>query len=114
VVIFVEVDGDMDGKKRMRPALSPEVREGQLISLATDLAEQQLREGNASAQVITHYLKLGSARERLEREILEQQQELIRAKTQSLQSAQRIEELYSTALEAMRRYSGQDDPDDRD
>lgn len=93
----------------MRPALTPEAREGQLISLATDLAEKQLREGTASSQVISHYLKLGSTKERIEKEILERQKELITAKTEALKSAKRIEELYTDAISAMRRYSGADD-----
>lgn len=78
-----------------------------MISLAVDLAEEQLRNGTASAQVVTHYLKLGSSRERLEREKLEKENELLRAKTKALESGQRVEELYEQALEAMRRYSGQ-------
>lgn len=98
--------------RKMRPALTPEARENQLISLAVDLAEKQLMEGTASSQVITHYLKLGSTKERIEKEILEKQKELIEAKTQSLQSAKRIEELYANALDAMRRYSGQSEIDD--
>jgi len=97
---------------KMRPALTPEARENQLISLAVDLAEKQLRDGTASSQVITHYLKLGSTKEKLEKEILEKQKELIEAKTQSLQSAKRIEELYENALNAMRRYSGRDNSED--
>ena len=101
-----------ESSRKMRPALSPEARENQLVSLAVDLAEKQLRDGTASSQVITHYLKLGSTKEKIEKEILEKQKELIEAKTQSLQSAQRIEELYSNALNAMRNYSGQGDPDD--
>lgn len=92
--------------KRIRPATTPEARENQLISLAVDLAERQLLEGTASSQVITHYLKLGTQKERIEREILEKQKELIEAKTQNLQSAQRIEELYTNALNAMRNYGG--------
>ena len=99
-------------RKIRRPALSPEARENQMISLAVDLAERQLVEGTASSQVITHYLKLGSTKERIEKEILEKQKELIEAKTQTLQSAQRVEELYSNALNAMKKYSGQDDFDD--
>lgn len=101
-----------ESSRKMRPALSPEARENQLVSLAVDLAEQQLRDGTASSQVITHYLKLGSTKERIEKEILEKQKELIAAKTQSLQSAQRIEELYTNALDAMRNYSGQGGSDD--
>ena len=92
--------------KKQRPALSPEAREGQLIALATDLAEQQLRDGTASAQVITHYLKLGTTKEKIEKEILERQKELITAKTEALQSTKRIEELYSNAMAAMQKYSG--------
>ena len=101
-----------ESSRKMRPALSPEARENQLVSLAVDLAEKQLRDGTASSQVITHYLKLGSTKERIEKEILEKQKELIEAKTQSLQSAQRIEELYKNALDAMRNYSGQGSSND--
>lgn len=101
--------GSAEGQvRKSRPALTPEARENQLVSLAIDLAEKQLREGTASAQVITHYLKLGSTKERLEKEIMEKQKELIEAKTQNLQSSRRIEELYANALNAMKRYSGQE------
>ncbi len=95
--------------RKMRPAMTPEAMENQMISLAMDLARQQLMDGTASSQVITHYLKLGSTKERIEKEILERQKDLIEAKTQSLQSVQRIEELYTNALNAMRDYSGQGD-----
>lgn len=94
-------------KKKIRPAATPEARENQMIALAVDLAERQLMEGTASSQVITHYLKLGSTKERIEKEILEKQKELIEAKTESLQSAKRVEELYTNALLAMKTYSGQ-------
>ena len=103
---------DSEKSRKLRPALSPEARENQLISLAVDLAEKQLLEGTASSQIITHYLKLGSTKEKIEKEILMKQKELIEAKTQSLQSVKRIEELYRNALDAMRSYSGQGDPDD--
>ena len=97
-------------KERNRhSATTPEGRENQLISLAVDLAEQQLRDGTASSQVITHYLKLGSTKEKLEKEILEKQKDLITAKTEALQSSKNIEELYSEALAAMRSYTGKDD-----
>lgn len=94
--------------KKIRPATTPEARENQLISLAVDLAEKQLLEGTASSQVITHYLKLGTAKEKIERDILEKKKELIEAQTENLQAAKRIEELYTNALNAMRHYSGQD------
>lgn len=92
--------------KKGRPALTPEARENQLISLSIDLAEQQLLEGTASSQVITHFLKLGSTRERLEREKLEQENKMLKAKTEAIESSQRVEELYANALNAMREYRG--------
>ncbi len=96
---------------KQRPALDPEARENQLIALAINLAEKQLMEGTASSQVITHYLKLGSTKERIEKEILEKQKDLITAKTEAIQSAKRVEELYANALEAMRTYSGRKSDD---
>ena len=98
----------------MRPATTPEARENQLIALAVDLAEKQLLEGTASSQVITHYLKLGTQKEKIEREILEKQKELITAKTEALQATKRIEELYSNAIAAMKTYSGQNNDDDEE
>lgn len=97
---------------KMRPALTPEARENQMIALAVDLAEQQLREGTASSQVITHYLKLGSMREKLERERLEEENKLLKAKTEQLQSMKRMDEMYAEAINAMRNYGGHGDPDE--
>lgn len=103
-----------DTPKKMRPATSPEARENQMIALAVDLAEKQLLDGTASSQVITHYLKLATTKEKLEREILAKQKELIEAKTENLQSAKRIEELYTNAINAMKNYSGQNNGDEED
>lgn len=102
----VKVKNSDNPPEHMSPVSTPEARENQLIYLATELAEKQLREGTASSQVITHYLKLGSTKERIEKEILAEQKKLITAKTEALQSAKRIEELYANAISAMRRYSG--------
>ena len=99
-------------KSRRAPAQTPEQRENQLISLAVDLAEKQLREGTASAAVLNYYLKLGSSREKLEQERLSRENELLEAKAESLASAKRVEELYKSAMAAMRSYSGQE-PSDR-
>ena len=93
--------------KPIRPALSPEARENQMISLAVDLAEKQLMEGTASSQVITHYLKLGTRKEELEREKLSYENELIKAKKDAIQSQQRSEELFAKAIAAFGVYSGQ-------
>lgn len=92
--------------------MTPEERENQLIALAIDAAEQQIRSGKASSQIICHYLKLASSKERLEKELLEKQVELAAAKTEMIQSAKRTEELYINALNAMKSYSGATEEDD--
>lgn len=99
-------DSSSSANRRIRPALTPEAEENQMISLAVDLAKKQLIEGTASSQVITHFLKLGATTSRLEKEKLEQENALLKAKTQALKSAERIEELYTNAIKAMRLYSG--------
>ena len=106
------ISSSSESTRKMRPALNDDARERQMISLAVDLAEKQLLDGTASSQVITHFLKLGSTKERIEKEILEKQKDLITAKTEALQSQKRVEELYSEALNAMKRYSGQGDVED--
>jgi len=88
------------------PADSPEARENQLIAAAVNLAEKQLLDGTASPSVITHYLRLASTRESLEREKLRRENEVLRAKAEALESNRVAEELYSQAIEAMRSYSG--------
>ena len=97
--------------RKIRPALTPEARENQLIALAVDLVEQRLLDGTASSQETTHFLKLGSMKNRLEMEKLQEENRLLKAKTEVLQSSKRVEELYSEAIKAMRRYSGQRDDD---
>lgn len=95
-----------------RPALSPEQREQQMIALAMDLVEQRLRDGTATSQETTHFLKLGSSREKLEQMEKRHEIELKAAKTEAIQSAQRIEALYDNAIKSMRRYSGQEVDDE--
>ena len=96
------------------PAIDPEARTNQLISLATNVAEQQMRDGTASSQVITHYLKLGAEREkaRVELEILKAQRELVVAKTEAIQTQRKIEELYGNAIAAFTEYRGEDSDED--
>lgn len=93
---------------RFRPATTPDGRENQLIAIATDLAENQMRAGTASAQVISHYLKLGSSRERLEQHKLSLENRFLEEKTKLLESQQRTEELYKDALIAMSAYAGRE------
>lgn len=101
-----------DSTRTRRPAITPEARENQMIALAVDLAEKQLQEGTASSQVITHYLKLGSMREKLERERLEEENKLLRAKTKAIEDQKEMKEIYLDALKAMQRYSGNGGPDE--
>lgn len=103
-----------DERSHRPPATTPEARENQLISLAVDLAEQQILEGTASAQVITHYLKLGSSREKLEQHRIVLENELVQAKTEAIASHKKMEELYEEAIIAMRSYSGQPTMERRD
>lgn len=104
--------GETRPKKRGARGKTIEARENQLIALAVDLAEKQLTAGTASAQVITHYLKLGTTTERLEKEKLIRENELLKAKTDSLKSEKKVEEVYLNVLKAIRRYSGQSDEGD--
>lgn len=98
--------GKKNDKPRPLPALDPESRENQNINLAVNLAEQKLRDGTASNSLIVHYLKLGSTKERLEKEKLERENELLKAKTEALESSKHSEELYAKAIRAITRYSG--------
>lgn len=99
-------------KPRRPPATTPEGRENQLIAMAVDLAERQLSEGTASSQVITHFLQLGTTRERLQQEKLARENELLRARAENMASGKRMEELYGKAIEAMRSYAGQEVEDE--
>lgn len=99
------------GQKRRR-ALSPEARENQMIAYAMDLVEQRLLDGTASSQETTHFLKLGSSKAVLERDRLIEENKLLRAKTEAIESAKEVKALYEEALKAMRNYSGQGEPDE--
>lgn len=93
-------------RRRIRPALTPEARELQIANLAMDLAEQQILDGTASSQVITHFLKAVSSKERQEAEMREMEKQLLAARTEALQAQKRSEELFKDAIEAFKRYSG--------
>lgn len=97
---------------KLRPALSPEAREGQMAALAMDLVEQRLRDGTASSQETTHFLKLVSSRAKLEQERLKLENEHVAAKTKALANAEEIKVLYEEALKAMRRYGGHGDDEE--
>ena len=112
--LIIDQDGNPSPENRhldrpIRPALTPEARENQLIALAVDLVEQRLRDGTASSQETTHFLKLASQKNKIELERMKLENELIRAKTQSLKDQADMKSLYADAIAAMRRYSGHDD-----
>lgn len=99
-------------KSNTRPALSPENRDRQLVSLAVDCAERQLREGTASPSVIVHYLKLGSEKEQLENERLREENKLLKAKTKAIEDAADIKAAYENVIKVMRDYAGYGDTED--
>lgn len=114
VPTIIDEDGNPSPEDRyldrpLRPATSPEARENQLISLAVDLVEQRLRDGTASSQETTHFLKLASRKAKLEAERFELENELIKAKTKALRDQADMKALYADAIAAMRRYGGHGD-----
>ena len=108
----VKVTSSSDSQKKMRPALTPEARENQMISLAMDLVERRLLDGSASSQETTHFLKLATTKAQLEKEKLKKENKLLEAKTNAIESAEHVEELYNNAIKAMQTYSGRGDQDD--
>lgn len=101
-------------KRRPRPAVTLEARENQLIALAIDQVEKQLRQGTAPPSVLAHYLKMSSTRERYEQRIKEKELELMEAKTEALRSQKHMEEVYENAIKAMKRYSGGGEDEDEE
>lgn len=92
--------------RKIKPPLTPEADENEMIALATNLVKQRLIEGTASSQETTHFLKLASTKARLEKEILEKQKDLIEAKTKAYRDSEDMKVLYAEAIKAMRRYNG--------
>jgi hypothetical protein len=104
-------DGEIVDEKpisRLPRARTPEAREQQLVALSYDLAEKQIIEGTVSSQVLTHFLKIGSSREKAELEKLKQETILTEAKVKDLANVEDMKKLYSEAMDAMRGYSGQE------
>jgi hypothetical protein len=112
-VVTVVVKSGGSGSRRSRPATTPEGREAQLVALAFDLVEKRIREGNATSQETTHFLKLGSSREQLEQERLRNENLMTQAKIDQIAPLVKSEEMYAKAFKAMRAYAGQDpEPED--
>lgn len=105
---MAETKKKVSSKKKMPPAKTPEGREQQLISLATDVAEEQLRNRTASSQVVVHFLKLATTKAELEKEKLKRETELLKVKAENIESQKNIESLYKEAIAAMKTYGGFD------
>lgn len=106
---MAKVGGNSGRSRKVRPGLTPEAREKQIIGEAYDRVEQRILDGTASSQELVFFLKLGSSMANLEKEKLEEENKLLRAKTESLESEKRIEKLYEDAIRQMKIYSGADD-----
>lgn len=105
---------DSSLEKSLPPAKTEEGRENQLINLAMKVAETQMKKGTASSQVITHFLKLGSMKEKLEIEKLRHETKLLKARTKAIKDTKRSEEFYKEVIEAMRKYSGYQEDESSD
>lgn len=103
-----------DDQKLMRPAETPQGRENQLITLATDLVERRLRDGSATSQEVCHFLKMASPREQMERQKMEYEAQLLQARTENMANSERFGELAEKALKAFKQYAGQSDDEDDD
>lgn len=111
----VRKDEDGENKPRRPPVRTPEARERMMVALAYDEAEKRIREGSATSQELTFFLKLGTQREKAEMKRLAVQTELEEAKKEQIARASDLDQIVADALEAMRSYTGSDikdfDPD---
>lgn len=114
MIIVPKKISDVKKSKKVLPSISPEDQEERLIALANNLAEEKLRDGTASSQLISLYVKMGSTEERIKKRLMNEQVELAKAKTEAMQSAKRVEELYEKAIEAMKGYVASEDEYDEE
>ena len=101
-------------KESQKPPTTPEAKERQMIAYAMDLAEEQLKNGKASSQLITHFLKLGTENAKLERLKLEQESRLLEAKVDSLRNAEEKDVDYGKVIQALKKYQGEVNDDEED
>lgn len=81
-------------------------RERENMFLATELAAKQLRDGTAKAQVVTHYLRMSSPREDIERRMMEAKIALLEGQLAACQNDMATQALIIEALESLREYRG--------
>lgn len=108
----VKTTSSPGSSRKLRPALTPESRENQLIALAMDLVEQRILDGTASSQETTHFLKLASSKAKLEKQLLEAQAEMAIAKKEALDAQRRSDEDLKEVIRAFRQYSGNSEAGD--
>lgn len=108
----VKVTSSSGNHNPMRPALTPESQENQMIALAMNLVQQRLLDGTASSQETTHFLKLATVKYQLEKEKLMKENRLIDAKVESLDADRKHTETYEAAIVAITRYKGLGESDD--
>lgn len=101
-------------KRRQAPGRTVESRESQIARLAYDLVEKRIRNGTATSQEVVYFLKMGSSQSQLEKIKLENENKLLSAKTEALESQKKIEELYERAIKSMALYQGREVIDDED
>lgn len=99
-------------KEKLPPAKTPEARENQILARAWDLIEERILDGTASNALLVQCLRMGSSKERFEKDLINTRIENLQAKTQAIEAEKRVDELYAKALDAMRIYSGQRPFDD--
>lgn len=99
-------DSGISIPRTTRPPTTEEGRDMEMINLAYDLVEQRLRNGTASSQETTHFLKLATEKSKLELEMAQEQTKLIKAKTEAIEATKNLEALYTNAISAMQRYRG--------
>lgn len=99
-------DDELPAPRRRSRAKTPEERESMLVSMSMDRIEQQIADGTVSSQVLTHFAKLGSSRERLEQERLRNENDVLRKKVETMEAAVDVKNLMEDALAAFRGYSG--------
>lgn len=104
----------LQNSREFAPAMSSEARDAQMSSLAYDLVEQRMRDGTATSQETTYFLKLGNPNVQLEKKKLEKQIELLEAKTEQIQAAKRVDEMYAEAINAFKLYGGDTDDSDEE
>lgn len=101
-------------KQKLPPAKTPEARENQIIAAAWDLAEERILDGTASNALLVQCLRMGSTKERIEKELMSERIRNTKIKTEAIESEKRMDEIYAKALNAMRIYSGRSPYEDED